>query len=51
MFACRVSMHLKPSSAAEFIQKLENEIIPLLRRRSNSCSFPCGSSLGWQQAA
>ena len=32
MFARRVSMHLKPNSTAEFTQKLEKEIIPLLRK-------------------
>lgn len=33
MFARRVSMHLKPNSAAEFTKKLEKEIIPLLRKQ------------------
>jgi heme-degrading monooxygenase HmoA len=33
MFARRVSMHLKPNSTVEFTQKLEKEIIPLLRRQ------------------
>ncbi len=33
MFARRVSMHLKPNSAAEFTQRLEKEIIPLLRKQ------------------
>ena len=34
MFARKVSMHLKPHSVAEFTQKLEKEIIPLLRKQS-----------------
>jgi len=33
MFARRVSMHLKPNSTAEFTQRLEKEIIPLLRKQ------------------
>jgi hypothetical protein len=33
MFARRVSMHLKPKSVAEFTQRLEKEIIPLLRKQ------------------
>jgi hypothetical protein len=33
MFARRVSMHLKPNSAAELTQRLEKEIIPLLRKQ------------------
>lgn len=34
MFARRVSMHLKPNSAPQFTQKLEEEIIPLLRKQN-----------------
>jgi hypothetical protein len=34
MFARRVYMHLKPNSVAEFTQKLETEIIPLLRKQN-----------------
>jgi len=34
MFARRVYMHLKPDSVAEFTQKLETEIIPLLRKQN-----------------
>ena len=34
MFARRVSMHLKPNSVPEFTQKLEKEIIPLLRKQA-----------------
>ncbi len=34
MFARRVSMHLKPNSTAEFTQRLEKEIIPLLRKQN-----------------
>jgi hypothetical protein len=34
MFARRVSMHLKPNSTTEFTQRLEKEIIPLLRKQN-----------------
>ena len=34
MFARRVYMHLKPNCVAEFTQKLEMEIIPLLRKQN-----------------
>jgi|SRR5580700_1191652 hypothetical protein len=33
MFARRVYLHLKANGAAEFTQKLEKEIIPLLRKQ------------------
>jgi hypothetical protein len=33
MFARRVHMQLKPNSVAEFTQKLEMEVIPLLRKQ------------------
>ena len=33
MFARRVSMHLKPNSAAELTRRLDKEIIPLLRKQ------------------
>ena len=33
MYARRVSMNLKPNSRAEFTQKLEDEIIPMLRKQ------------------
>ena len=33
MFARRVHMHLKPNSVAEFTQKLEKEILPLLQKQ------------------
>lgn len=33
MFARRVAMHLKPNSVPEFTQKLEQEIIPMLRKQ------------------
>lgn len=33
MFARRVSMQLKPNSVAELTQRLEKEIIPLLRKQ------------------
>ena len=34
MFARRVYMHLKPNTVAEFTEKLEREIIPLLRKQT-----------------
>jgi|SRR5579862_5193753 len=34
MFARRVYMRLKPDSVAEFTQKVETEIIPLLRKQN-----------------
>lgn len=34
MFARKVSMHLKPNSSAELTQKLEKEIIPMLRKQN-----------------
>jgi hypothetical protein len=33
MFARRVSMHLRPNSVGELTQRLEKEIIPLLRKQ------------------
>jgi heme-degrading monooxygenase HmoA len=33
MFARKVSMRLKPGGAAEFKEKIEGEIIPLLRKQ------------------
>jgi hypothetical protein len=33
MYARRVSLHLKPNSRAEFTQKLETDIIPMLRKQ------------------
>ncbi len=33
MFARKVSMHLKPNGAAEFKQKIESEIVPVLRKQ------------------
>ncbi len=34
MFARRVSMHLKPNSVAEFTQRIEKDILPLLRKQN-----------------
>jgi len=34
MFARKVSMHLKPNCAADLTQKLEKEIIPMLRKQN-----------------
>jgi hypothetical protein len=33
MFARRVNMHLKSNSVAEFTQRLEKDILPLLRKQ------------------
>jgi hypothetical protein len=33
MFARKVSMHLKLNGAAEFKQKIENDVIPLLKKQ------------------
>lgn len=33
MFARRVYMHLKPNGVAQFTEKLEKEVIPLLRKQ------------------
>lgn len=33
MYARRVSMQLKPNSAAKFTQKLEEKVLPLLRKQ------------------
>src|SRR5271155_1171359 len=34
MYARRVSMKLKPNSAQEFTQRLEKDVIPMLRKQS-----------------
>jgi hypothetical protein len=34
MFARRVSMELKPNSVAEFTQRIEKDILPLLRKQT-----------------
>ena len=33
MFARKVSLHLKPNCVAEFTQRLEKEVIPMLRKQ------------------
>jgi hypothetical protein len=33
MFARRIYMHLKPNSVAEFTQRLEKDVLPLLRKQ------------------
>jgi len=33
MFARRVDMHLKPNTVAEFTQRLEKDVLPLLRKQ------------------
>jgi hypothetical protein len=34
MFARRVSMQLKPNSVAEFTQRIEKDVLPLLRKQT-----------------
>ncbi len=34
MFARRVSMHLKPNCVTEFTQRIEKEVLPLLRKQN-----------------
>ena len=34
MFARKVSMHLKPNCVPEFTQRLDKEVIPLLRKQN-----------------
>jgi heme-degrading monooxygenase HmoA len=34
MFARRVYMHLKPNSVAEFTQRIEKDVLPLLRKQT-----------------
>jgi len=34
MFARKVSIHLKPNSVAEFTRRIEDEVIPLLRKQA-----------------
>ncbi len=33
MFARKVSVRLKPDAAGQFLQKMENDVIPLLRKQ------------------
>ena len=33
MFARRVSMHLKPNNVTEFTQRIEKDVLPLLRKQ------------------
>lgn len=33
MYARRVSLHLKPNSATDFTQRLEKQVIPMLRKQ------------------
>ena len=33
MFARKVNMHLKPHSVAEFTQRMERDVLPLLRKQ------------------
>ena len=59
MFARKVSMHLKANAAAEFKQKIENEVIPLLRKQAGFLDeitflYPSGKEVHayslWQSA-
>jgi len=34
MYAHRVSVHLKPNSTTEFTQRLEQQVIPMLRKQN-----------------
>ena len=34
MYARRVSLQLKPNSTAEFTQRLEKQVIPMLRKQN-----------------
>jgi len=34
MFARNVTLHLKPNSAAEFTRKVENDVLPVLRKQN-----------------
>lgn len=34
MFARKVTMHLKPNTTADFTRRLENDVIPLLRKQN-----------------
>ena len=47
MFARRVYMHLKPNSVAEFTQRLEKDVLPLLKKQTGfrdeiTCVVPGG---------
>jgi hypothetical protein len=49
MFARKVSMHLKPNSVAEFTQKIEKDILPLLRKQKGfQDEITCVGSTGTQ---
>lgn len=59
MFARKVSMHLKANGAPEFKQKIENEVIPLLRKQAGFLDeitflYPSGKEVHayslWQSA-
>ena len=50
MFACSVTIRLKPNSVAEFNRTLENEILPLLQKQQgfrgeNTLISPNGSEV------
>src|ERR1051326_5501425 len=50
MFARRVYLHLKPNSVAELTQRLEKEIIPLLRKQKGFQDEITFVSKGGQEA-
>lgn len=50
MFARKVSMHLKTNGGAEVKQKIENEIVPLLRKQNGfldafTLMYPSGKEI------
>ena len=50
MFARKVSVHLKPNSVAEFTQRLENDILPLLRKQTGFQDEVTFVALGGREA-
>jgi heme-degrading monooxygenase HmoA len=50
MFARRVYLHLKPNSVAELTQRMEKEIIPLLRKQKGFQDEITFVSKGGQEA-
>jgi hypothetical protein len=50
MFARKVLVHLKPNSVAEFTQRLENDILPLLRKQTGFQDEVTFVALGGREA-
>jgi hypothetical protein len=42
MYAHRVSVHLKPNSTAAFTQRLEQQVIPMLRKQIGADAYSLG---------